>query len=148
MKRYIKRVFATTRIAESTNMPKQGIFWVIDDELVVLNDPVSINGEMSSSDILHIDTWKYYRNRYKVNGHAVKYDYFPRGRVMVMPIWNDDRFDHYDCYVYGDSCIIDEPAIREEIEAEFRLYLSTCKVYYDGQLSIDGTHYTCHNCRK
>ncbi|MCM1226408.1 MAG: hypothetical protein NC320_03155 [Clostridium sp.] len=143
----IRRVFATTKISAGTNNPKGGIFWVIDDELVVVSDNVNTHGS-ECDDILHINAWKSIKNQYKVDGKAVKYDYFPRGRVMVMPIWNNSgEFDHYDCYIYGDKCIIDEPEIQDEIEDMFRLYLNTCKVIYEGQLSIDGTHYTCHMCR-
>lgn len=143
----IRRVYATTKISAGTDTPKAGIFWVIDDKLVVISDNVTVHGS-GADDILHINAWKSIKNQYKVDGKIVKYDYFPRGRVMIMPIWNSSgNFDYYDCYVYDDRCIINDQEIRDEIEDMFRLYLKTCNVKYEGQLSIDGTHYSCHMCR-
>lgn len=145
----IKHVFATTKITGSTDAPKIGIFWLIDDELVAVSESINKNyNPLASEDVLHIDAWKYLKNRYKVDGKIVKYDYFPRGRVMIYPIKDKDGiFQYYDCDVYGDPCILYDRDVQDEIEAEFRLYLSTCKVTYKGQMSVDGTHYTCHNCR-
>jgi hypothetical protein len=146
----IKRVFASTKITAASNTPKVGIFWIIDDELVAFSDSVDINyNPLAVEDMLHKEVWNEIKERYKVNGRAVGYDYFPRGRVMIYPIKDSNGdFQYYDCSVYGDKCIINDSDVQEEIESEFRLYLKSCKVSYEGQFSIDGTHYTCHNCRK
>ncbi|MCM1508704.1 MAG: hypothetical protein NC177_16475 [Ruminococcus flavefaciens] len=145
----VKRVFCSTKITAGTNLPKVGIFWLIGDELVVINEGIDKNyNPLAHDDVLHIEAWKAIKNRYKVDGKVVRYDYFPRGRVMIYPVKDiNGDFKYYDCDVYGDKCIISDDSIRDEIESEFRLYLSTCKVSYKGQLSVDGTHYTCHNCR-
>lgn len=147
--RKVKRVFANTKITAGVNFPKVGIFWFIDGELVVINEVIDKNyNPLAADDVLHIRAWESIKNRYIVDGKPVKYDYFPRGRVTIYPIKDvNNNFQNYDCSVYGDKCIIDDIEIREEIENEFRLYLKTCKVSYEGQLSIDGTHYTCYNCR-
>ena len=58
----------------------------------------------------------------------------------------DNTINYINVTVYLDKCI-DTPEIREFIEDRFNLYLSTCKVSYDGQLSVDGSHYVCHNCK-
>ena len=66
---------------------------------------------------------------------------------MILPIYGEGMiFKHYDVTVYIDKCI-DTPEVRDYIEDEFRLYLKTCKVYYSGQLGLDGSHYVCHNCK-
>lgn len=135
----------TVRLNESVNCPYQGIFWYIDDELICFMDKVN-HRDFHDTDLLHIEVWKQIKNQYKVNGKIVPYDYFPRGRVMILPIFNDGKFDYYDVSVYIDKCI-DNEEIVEYIEDRFNLYLPTCKVTYEGQLSIDGSHYCCHNCR-
>ena len=45
-----------------------------------------------------------------------------------------------------DKCISN--SLKPEIEETFRLYLPKVQVEYLGQLFIDGSHYTCHNCRE
>lgn len=136
-------------INASTFLPKQGIFWVIDNTLVYYADTIDPNNFIEFGSINHRDTWKYIKNDYTVNGRSVEYDYFPRGRVIVCPIFNDDNLIvGYDCGVYADACIIDDENIREKIENLFDLYLSSCTVTYYGDFSTDNTHYTCHNCRK
>ena len=135
----------TVRLNESVNCPYQGIFWCINDELICFMDKVNYR-DFHDTDLLHINVWKQIKNQYKVNGKIVPYDYFPRGRVMILPIFNDGKFDYYDVAVYIDKCI-DNEEIREYIEDRFNLYLPTCEVGFGGQLSIDGSHYVCHNCK-
>lgn len=142
----IKRIFTETLLTEGTNIPCEGIFWVINGKLIALKDPIdTIHG--IGTDLTHMDVWKSIKQNYKVSNRPVKYDYFPRGRVMILPIYDNDRnLKYYDCTVYIDKCI-DNNKIRDYIEDEFRLYLKTCRVTYEGQLGLDGSHYTCHNCR-
>ena len=145
----VQSVFSSLKITAGINVPEVGIFWIIDDEIVVISEGVDKNyNPLAHEDVLHIEVWKTIKNRYKVDGKAVKYDYFPRGRVMIYPIKDKSGvFQYFECDVYGDKCIINDADVREMIEDKFRLYLNTCKVSYKGQLSVDGTHYTCHNCR-
>lgn len=140
------RIICETKLKEGINVPCEGIFWVIDNNLIALKDPVDVSHSIGT-DLTHIQSWKTLRNKYKVNGKPVPYDYFPRGRVMILPIYAEGKvFQYYDVTVYIDKCI-DTPEMRDYIEDEFRLYLKTCKVSYEGQLGLDGSHYTCHNCR-
>ena len=141
------RIIKEVRLHEAINAPSEGIFWYIADKLIALMDKVDINN-YHSTDLLHINAWKSLRKDYKVDGRIVPYNYFPRGRVMVIPIFgNNHEFKYYDVTVYIDKCI-DTPEIRDLIEEQFTLYLKTCKVSYDGQLGLDGSHYVCHNCAK
>lgn len=141
------RIICETKLTEAINVPCEGIFWVIDGKLIALKDPIDTQHSIGT-DLTHIESWKALKSNYKVNGKVVPYDYFPRGRVMILPIYGDGKvFQYYDVTVYIDKCI-DTPEIRDYIESEFRLYLKTCKVNYEGQLGLDGSHYVCHNCKK
>lgn len=136
----------TIKLNENISCPYQGIFWFINNELICFMDKVDIR-DFHDTDLLHIEVWKHLRNQYKVNGKIVSYNYFPRGRVMILPIFNSKgEFEYYDCTVYLDKCI-DNDDIKDYIEDRFNLYLNSCKVSYEGQLGLDGSHYTCHNCR-
>ena len=112
----VKRVFSSTKITSGTNLPKVGIFWFIEDELVVISESIDKNyNTLSHEDILHIEAWKAIKSRYKVDGKVVKYDYFPRGRVMIYPVKDSNgNLMYYDCDVYGDKCIISNDSIRDE----------------------------------
>lgn len=138
MKRYIK---------SAVNIPREGIFWYINDSLVAFTDQVDINDPLGNEPMLHKEVWPSIRDQYLVDDTIVAYDYYPRGRVTVYPFKSKNRTE-FACSVFCDSCIIKNPSFREQLEEAFRLYLSNCKVDYVGQMSIDGTHYTCHICRK
>lgn len=141
------RIIKEVKLNEAINAPSEGIFWHIDNKLIALMDKVNIN-DYHSTDLLHLNAWKSLRKDYKVNGKFVPYNYFPRGRVMIIPIFgNNQEFKYYDVTVYMDKCI-DTVEIRDLIEEQFTLYLKTCEVSYDGQLGLDGSHYVCHNCTK
>lgn len=130
---------------ESINCPYQGIFWYIDDKLICFMDKVNIK-DFHDTNLLHINVWKQIKNQYKINGKFLPYNYYPRGRVMVLPIYENGKFSFYDCTVYLDKCI-DNDKVRDFIEDRFNLYLSNCMITYEGQLGLDGSHYTCHNCK-
>jgi len=136
-------------ITASITLPKQGIFWVISGELVSFADTVNPNDFIEFGSLNHKDTWRHIKSEYLVNNHPVEYDYFPRGRVIVCPTFDDDNhITGYDCGIYADSCIIDDPDVREQIISAFDLYHKSCTVLFEGDYSTDNTHYTCHNCRK
>ena len=72
----------------------------------------------------HRDQWRFIQADFPVNGDLVEYDFFPRGRVIVCPTFDDEnRIIGYECNVYADSCIIDDPIVRMEIEDAFDLDL-------------------------
>lgn len=135
-------------IPESLVCPYEGIFWIIDDELIALTDSVNPNNHFDCTDLLHRESWKYLKDQYKVNGRCVGYNYFPRGRVETLVIQNNaGNLDHYEANIYIDKCI-DNIRNRDRIEDKFRLYLPKVIINYSGQLYIDGSHYTCYQCRK
>ena len=133
-------------------LPKQGIFWVIDGTVVSLDDTVDPENFVEFGSMNHRDQWRFIQANFPVNGDLVEYDYFPRGRVIVCPTFDDEnRIIGYECNVYADSCIIDDPIVRMEIEDAFDLDLldmNSCTVNYCGDYSTDNTHYTCHKCRE
>lgn len=133
----------------ATDTPRVGIFWIINDEIIAVYDEVNTSyNPLSADDMLHKDVWGMLKHNYLVNGIPVPYDYFPRGRVMIYPV--RDRagmFLYFDCVIYEDSCILNNPEYRDLIVNEFRLYLKSCRVSFEGKFSADGTHYTCYNCR-
>lgn len=118
----------TVRLNESVNCPYQGIFWYINDELICFMDKVNYR-DFHDTDLLHIEVWKQIKNQYKVNGKTVPYDYFPKGKVVVLPIVNNDKFDHYDVTIYINEDINTEE-IREYVEDRFNLYLPTYKLHW------------------
>lgn len=139
MKKYIK---------SNTVLPKQGIFWVIDGKLISFADTVDPYDFIEFGALNHKDAWRHIKSEYLVNGREVEYDYFPRGRVIVNPTFNEnDHINGYFCGIYADPCIIDDIDVREQIENDFDLYHPSCTVSYEGDYSTDNTHYTCHNCR-
>ena len=141
----MKLVFENT-LDESLLIPYEGIFWYIDDTLIVLKDQVDPNDQFFCTDLLHRTSWSEIAENYKVNGKCVSYDYFPRGRVEILPIKDEYLNVTYVAEVYMDKCI-QKQHIKEEIENSFNLFLPNVTVSYPGQLYIDGSHYTCYNCR-
>lgn len=134
---------------KNIDYPYQGIFWVIDNEFICFMDKVDMR-DFHDTDLLHVEVWKHIRNQYKVNGKIASYDYFPRGRVRVLPVYrysDNNKFSYYDCTVYLDKCI-ETDEIKKFIEDRFNLYLNSCRVTYEGQVGLDGSHYTCHNCKE
>ena len=135
------------RIKESLELPSEGIFWVIDNRLVAFNDPVDTSGKYFDN-VEHIKIWNEIKHMYKVDGREVEYNYFPRGRVMVNAVRdNDGTFLHFDVYIYIDNCINNNDII-DEIKYTFRLNKPNCDIKYVGtDGGITSNHYTCHNCR-
>ena len=133
---------------ESLSIPCEGIFWWIDNDLVYFADNVDIKDPFSCTDLLHKATWQSIKDSYKVNGHTVSFDYFPRGRVETCVYLNDDgTLNCYDSFVYMDACICNDD-VKDKIIDAFRLYLPKVSIHFEGQLFVDGSHYVCHYCRK
>lgn len=131
----------------SLDMPCEGIFWFIDNTLISFDYSVNISGSYFDG-YEHIKLWNEIRDKYKVNGWVVDYDYYPRGRVMVNPMKDTNgKFTHYDVYIYIDNCINNDDIV-EEVMYEFRLNKPNCNLKYVGaDGGITSNHYTCHNCR-
>lgn len=129
------------------NMPAEGIFWIINNEFVAFDNPVTTDNT-SFTTIEHKKIWHEISSRYKVNDHIVDYNYFPRGRVMVNAIKDiNGKFTHYEAYIYIDKCINNEETL-ENVIYTFRLNKSNCKIKYIGtDGGITDNHYTCHFCK-
>lgn len=134
-------------IEESLNIPCEGIFWLIDGEIISFTDQVNPRDAFETTDLLHKEVWKAIEEEYKYNGRVVPYDFYPRGRVKTLVIQDHDgNLDHYESYLYMDKCISKKHI--DIIVEDFRLYLPNVNLTYSGQLFVDGSHYTCYNCRK
>ena len=135
-------------VKESFDIPYKGIFWYIDGQLIALKDKVNPIDPFEMTDLLHKEAWKTLRDDFKVNEKVVPFDYFPRGRVETLVIQDiDGNLDHYEANIYLDRCISKQSIIDKVID-EFNLGLKSAVVNNEGQLFIDGSHYTCHNCTK
>lgn len=132
-------------ISESLSIPCEGIFWWIDEKLIALVDEVNVNDPFDCTTLTHIDTWNHVKNMYNLPN--VKYDYFPRGRVETLVLKQDDGTIEYQSTIYLDKCI-NKKYVLSEVEKAFRLYLPNVEIINGGQLFIDGSHYTCNNCRQ
>lgn len=133
------------QITESLQVPCEGIFWLIDENIISFTDEVNPRDPYSMTDLLHKNVWETISKDYKVNGYEVPYNYFPRGRVEVLVILNSDNIlDHYEAYIYMDKHIGSK--YLDKIENDFRLYLPNVNVTCSGQMFIDGSHYICHMC--
>lgn len=133
-------------ISEVLNVPYEGVFWWIDGKLVAFCDQVNPNDPYQMTDLLHKDVWNHIKSKYTVKGKEVSFDYFPRGRVETLVIQNNGTLDHYESNIYIDRCIKKKEIIDEIVET-FRLYLPKVRYNVCGQLFIDGSHYTCFNCK-
>jgi hypothetical protein len=134
---------------ESHKLPREGIFWFHDANCIACYSiPVNIENIFEYREILHKEIWDDIKQMWKVNNEIVSYDYFPRGRVEVITITDlDGNPKSFDAYIYFDKCLNNQDCMKI-IRNEFNLNLSSVTVHYVGQLFVDGSHYTCANCRK
>lgn len=128
-------------IVENLDCPCEGIFWVINNELIAFKDRVDITGRFST-DLQHRKIWPEIKYKYG----DFDFDYFPRGRIMVNAVTKENTFDHYDAYIYIDDCINNEKMISDLIY-EYNLN-KNCVIKYVGSLGgITEDHYKCNNCK-
>ena len=133
------------RLNESLDCPCEGIFWVIGDELIAFTEQTDTLGKHSTT-LEHRKIWSEIWSKYTLDGKPVLFDYFPRGRVMVNPVYKDDKFDHYNAYIYIDDCINDDEIISDLIYT-FRLN-KNCDIKYIGsEGGVESDHYRCHLCK-
>ena len=122
------------RSLKQTNPPQIGIFWTVDDEVLVksisVHDATEVEGKRDSDDS-HQDVWEQICLSRK-NLRAFSYDHFPRGRVIYDAA--EDRF-----HLYGDKCILKrEDLVNRIIES---MTLSNGKTD-----AISDIHYRCRSC--
>ena len=135
----VRLIVEKLHINESLGKPCEGIFWFIDNKLISYMDPVGFNTTLE-----HKNVWENIKNQY----NNVSFDYYPRGRVMVNEIRNDDGvFEKYKVFIYIDDCINTDEIVME-IEYQFSVTGSNCEIVYVGSDGgITSNHYKCHNCK-
>ena len=137
---------------ETSDTPYEGIFWLItnnnnDRGYVVYAEQVDTSGKWSTT-LEHIKIWEDIKNEFTVDEDiVVDYDYFPRGRIMINPIYENNKFQHYDVYIYLDKCINNIFNIQV-ICRLFNIKERYCNIKYIGaDGGITSNHYTYHDCR-
>ena len=133
---------------ESLYTPYEGIFWVIGDTYILYMEQVDSTGSFSTT-LEHVKVWEQLKWKYRAEySEVAEYDYFPRGRISINPIYKNNKFSHYEVSVFIDNCINNEDTL-DIIFHEFNLNQLNCIIKYIGsEGGITDNHYTCHNCRK
>lgn len=139
-------------LTESVNIPREGFFWIIDNKVVgIAEDVPHYNYQYNLTNKTHPNTWSLFQSDYTVDGHVVPFDYFPRGRVMVDPNYNNNNeFTDYSVLIMADPCIIENDNYKELIMDYYNLELPQCQKPMWPKLNEKAgiNHYTCNNCRK
>lgn len=139
-------------LTESINIPREGFFWIIDNKVVGISEDVPrYNYQYNLTNKTHQNTWALFQSDYTVDGHTVPFDYFPRGRVMVDPNYNNNNeFTNYNVLIMADPCIIENDNYKELIMDYYNLELPQCQKPMWPKLNEKAgiNHYTCNNCRK
>lgn len=124
-----------------TQTPKEGIFWIINNELITFADDAKnkFNLSISPVDLVHTEVWKHIQDNYKVDNNIVSFDYYPRGRVVLYTIENK-----WVAEVYIDKCV-DTAYWWDKIIEAFNLY--NCELANRGTSGFGDSIYKCNTCR-
>lgn len=137
-------------LKENRNLPMEGFFWIIDDKIIGYAEEVTkYNYEYSFQGKTHENTWKNFKQDYKVNNKEVEFDYFPRGRVMVDPNYNkDNEFINFSVMIMLDPCLLNDDKYKQMILDNYNLELKNCQIPMWPKLNDRAgiNHYTCHFC--
>ena len=135
----IRLVVERKNLREGYGRPCEGIFWVIDNQLIAYMDAVGFN-----SNLEHSRVWTTIRDQYG----NVSFNYYPRGRVMVNEVIDKDGvLQKYKAFIYIDDCINDAETV-DEIKYRFCLTENNCDIVYVGSDGgVTSNHYKCHSCR-
>ena len=133
----IRLIVEKVNISEGYGKPCDGIFWVIDGQLITYMNPIGFNSNLD-----HSRVWQTIEAEYG----NVSFNYYPRGRVMVNEVRNNDgTLDKYKAFIYIDNCINNDEIIDE---IKYRFCLNKCDIVYIGSDGgITDNHYQCHNCK-
>jgi hypothetical protein len=135
---------------ESSNIPYEGFFWVINDSVIgVVSEVPQYNYEYSLNGKTHKNTWSNFKSDFPVNDNSVDFDYFPRGRVIVDPNYDSDgKFIDYSCMVFLDKCINNDEC-KKKIVDYYNLDLKSVHNISWMMLSERAgiEHYVCNNCK-
>ena len=132
---------------ESMNLPMEGFFWIIDNQILGTAQEVPEYGYEYTQSKTHQETW----DKLKPKDCDKEFDYYPRGRVMVDPEYDlDNKFKYFTCMIFLDPCI-DNEICKEMIIDYYNLDVPKMhEIKWFGNLKQRAgiNHYTCHNCRK
>lgn len=139
----IKLIEHKLQLKESRVLPQDGIFWVIDGKFIQSSfdfNPLTQLAIIDNNYYTHKELWHILKDKYKVDGKDVAYDYFPRGRVVIN--YSDGKFI---ATIYMDNCL--RPEWEDIAKEQFNLNLPSCEVVFGGNSGFGNSHYTCHNCK-
>ncbi len=137
-------------LKENSNYPYEGYFWIINNKIVgVAAEVPQYNYDYNLNGKTHKNTWNKICNDYLVNGKQVAFDYFPRGRVMVDPNYDENnKFTDYSCLVFLDKCI-NNTECKNLIVSYYNLDLPSIPhiiwMMLNERAGIE--HYTCNGCK-
>jgi hypothetical protein len=116
-----------------------GIFWLIDDRLVLDTSLISEAepyGDCLTHGNSHIDFWTEQQGLGTVP-HDIEYEEYPRGRVVYNK--KTQRFA-----LFADRCILKETPVVNQIMKAMHLPTKQTDVATDGPAG----HYRCYRCLK
>lgn len=122
------------RTKDENAEPQVGIFWLLDDRLILDSTPVSRAepyGEAKTHARGHLKHWTELQ-RTGVVPDNVEYEDPPRGRVVYYP--QDDGFA-----LYADPCILSKKDVIQKIMAAMNLPQGRTAILRDA-------HYRCSHC--
>jgi len=135
------------KLVENMALPREGFFWIIDNKIIGYSIEVpQYNYEYQLEGKTHQNTWE----SIKPDGCDKPFDYYPRGRVMVDPTYdNDNKFDGYYIMIFADECIKTQQH-KDMIIDYYNLDVSNIKfIKWMNNLKQRAgiEHYSCHGCR-
>ena len=102
MNKFFDKISITRYAAIPQNVPQEGIFWIKDSEFIAYTWQVTVGYE--DQDCFNRDNVTYleHRNVWKIDRkETVSFDYYPRGRVTVKPLFDDSgKFIYRIVHVY------------------------------------------------
>lgn len=126
---------------EDIYSPKEGIFWIINNEIVGVK-----SNNLTKT---HKSEWNSFSKFYlDLDGNELPFDYFPRGSVQIEVIGdNDSDKINYYCVVFIDRCI-NHKVFQDMIIDFYNLGIPEVKniIWFCERTGID--IYKCHNCKE
>ena len=131
---------------ENLNLPQEGFFWIVNDKIIGIAEEVPMYNYEYKQSKTHEQTW----NNLKPGNCNKSFDYYPRGRVMVDPEYDEEgKFKYFTCMIFIDPCI-DQKQYKDMIIDYYNLDIP--KMFHiswmgnlKGRAGIN--HYICNNCR-
>ena len=133
------------KLVEESQLPLEGFFWIIEDEVVGYTEQVNKYGYELKQSKTHEELW----DSIKPNGCDKGFDYYPRGRVMVDQNYDSDgKFTHFSAMVFLDPCINNK---RDKVTDYYNLSQIEKRhnIFWMVNLKERSgiNHYSCFMCR-